>query len=427
MTRARHIPSLLFALLTALLLAAPWAQAQDTWSSVTPGARWVVGEQRVEAPGGSARPWQQHRYAQGLSTQTVAFDGRGLREAHAMIAAAYEAGHIAWERALIAANHRPDLIPTPLAEDWIVFLDTWPTLSEDERVAQHLSLRLRGVGAGLALAAPACLAHELESAALIAELARYEAATPGRRLRSRIEPTPPIDRDALTRALASADRAPVAAALLLLEIVAPADGWLDRFELHATIEDEHCALDLARTYLHTMTRGSEAWPELSASWARLTVTEPIPDRWLWRFAVHRYLHGDATAVTELREHFARGYPRDTDGLRYLHVLADIADGVVSQDERLWPPARSGSNPTYRWVSAEAARVRGETETAEKALQAVTDMDVHFVAAWLSLAAARSALQRQADVDRALTAAQEVAPPLPIYRYWVEQLASRRLP
>lgn len=427
MTRALQLASILFAFLAVLLLAAPRAEAQDTWHSVVPGARWVVGEQHVQAPSTSARPWQQQRYAKGYSTQTVAFQGRSLAEAHAMIAAAFADGHIAWERALIAANHRPDLIPTPLAEAWLVFLDAWPKLPEDDRVAQHLSLRLRGVGGGLALAAPSCLARELESATLIAELAGYEAATPGRRLRSRIEPIPPIDRDALARALASADRAPMVAALLLLELVAPADGWLDRYELHETIEDTHCALDIARAYLHTMTQGSDAWPALSATWTRLAASEPIPDRWIWRFAVHRYLHGDAAAVTTLRDHFARAYPRDTDGLRYLHVLADIADGVVTQDESLWPPARSGTNPTYRWIAAEAARVRGETEAAEKALQAVTDSDVHFVAAWLSLAAARSALQRHAEVDRALTAAQEVAPPLPIYRYWVEQLASRRLP
>ena len=72
-------------------------------------------------------------------------------------------------------------------------------------------------------------------------------------------------------------------------------------------------------------------------------------------------------------------------------------------------------------------VKQETELAEKALSELVDMDVHFVAGWLSLAASRSRLGRGRDVQLALDALLEIAPPLPMYDYWVQTLSSRRQP
>lgn len=405
------------------------AHADDgsPWDAVSSNRLWRVGAVTVERPASSEQAWRQLRQAHALHTQTLAFVGRSFEEAHAALSLLHAEGHLPWEKALIAANHRAGLIATPMASRWLGFMDDWAGLSDDQRIQQHLSLRLHALRTGMALAPPACLAATLDGATLLVDLAATEDSIPGRRLRSKIEAPPPLDDAHIRRVLAGPDRAPAIAALALVALTSPATPILDRFELQQALQEEHCALRVARVHAHTMLLPASAWEELAHEWRELQRYGPLSDRWLWRFAIHRYLLGDARSVEELASMFTESYSEDLEGKRYMRVLSDIADGHISMPEALWPATRSGSNPTYRWVAAEAARVRGDTEAAEHALTDLMDMDVHFVAGWLSLASARSQLSRGARVERAFEALGEIAPHLPVYTYWIDKLASRRLP
>src|SRR5699024_355138 len=118
------------------------------------------------------------------------------------------------------------------------------------------------------------------------------------------------------------------------------------------------------------------------------------------------------------------YPSDAESVEIMRVLSDIAGETPSKARTDWPAADAGSNATYQWISAEAARRRGQNTAAEEALTRITETDVHFVAAWISLAAARNALARGHGVHIALQTLEEIAPPLPIYDYWRTTLRER---
>lgn len=428
----RHLAVLLaLGLLMGSILGSSPANAQvapiSPWDSIQGNARWKVGPHDVRAPSGSPAVWRQRRQALGVATQSVAFTGRSLIDAHALIQQFIDEALIGWEIALIAANSRTDLIPPALAADWIDLLQRWPDLADEQRVQQHLSLRLRAQNSGLAMAPPACLAGELRAAQWMVDLAAIEDSIPGRRLRSRTEPPPIIPRESSAAALTGVDRQSAIASLALVALTSPSAPVLARFGVESALQDEHCALRIVRLHFGMLLRPATDWPALASELSALSENVPVSDRWLWRFAVHRYLLGDAPAVEALAAYFGLHYPTDTEGLRYMMLLADLADGTLNAADTSSTSARSGSNPTYRWVSAEAARIRGETELAEKALSELMDMDVHFVAGWLSLAASRSTLGRGRDVRLALDALLEIAPPLPVYDYWISTLGSRRLP
>lgn len=407
------------------LAHAQGAAAPSPWDAVQGGARWRVDDLAIKAPSGTPAPWRKRRAALGLSTQTLAFAGRSMPDAHAAIEQLFGEELIDWERALIAANANAQQIPTAIAADWLRFLDEWPTLSDADRVRAHTSLRLRAMGTGMASTPTDCFASDLQTGALLLDLAAQEDATPGRRLRSRIEPPPVLDTARIQQALQHEDATALRAALLLLATVAPSTPIATTFELNRALDERHCAMDLPRAIIEAMLVAPSAWPRVAAVLQTARPDAPISDRWLWRIAVHRYLMGDADAVRATADMFTQWYPRDTEGSRYITLLGAIASGAVTEHTQGLPSTRSGSNPTYRWVAAEAARVRGDTEAAEEALAHITDMDPHFAAAWLSLAAARSKLGRGRGVSLAVDALQDIAPPLPIYRYWLDQLAQRR--
>lgn len=410
--------------------AYPVAHAQATpapspWDAVQGGARWRVDDLTVKAPAGTPAAWRKRRAALGLSTQTLAFAGRSMPDAHAAIEQLLSEELIEWERALIAANANAQQIPTAIAADWLRFLDDWPTLSDADRVRIHTSLRLRALGTAMASTPTDCLASDLQTGALLLDIAAQEDATPGRRLRSRIEPPPVLDPARLQQALQHEDAAALRAALLLLATVAPSTPIAATFALNSALDERHCAMDQPRAIIEALLVAPSAWPRVAAVLQTARPDAPISDRWLWRIAVHRYLMGDAAAVRATADMFTQWYPRDTEGGRYITLLGALASGTVTENTQGLPSPRSGSNPTYRWVAAEAARARGETEVAEEALAHVTDMDPHFAAAWLSLAAARSKLGRGRGVSLAVDALREIAPPLPIYSYWLDQLTQRR--
>lgn len=423
--------TVLFAALCFGFLTPSTADAQiatpTPWDTIEGNARWRVEELDVRAPAGPPTLWRQRRQALGVSTQSLSFPQRSLSDAHALIEQFADEELLGWEIALIAANSRPDLIPPPIAADWVRLLQQWPELSDTQRVQQHLSLRLRILGTGLAMAAPACLAGTLEAAEQIVTLAAIEDSIPGRRLRSRTEAPPQLPREALLHALDGVDRASVIAAIALVAFTSPATPVLGEYGLEQALEQPHCALRVARWHAAMLVRGPEEGPALLQELEQLTTQAPASERWLWRFAVHRYLMGDVATTEGIARYFGVHYARDREGLRYIMLLADLANGELSESESARPNVRSGSNPTYRWVSAEAARVAGETELAEKALSELMDMDVHFVAGWLSLAASRSRMGRGREVQLALDALLEIAPPLPMYDYWVQTLSSRRQP
>lgn len=430
-TFQRFVTLLLFGVLCAGITAPRAVNAQaievSPWDSIAGNASWRVEGLHVRAPAGPPTQWRARRQELGVSTQSVSFPLRSLSDAHALIEQFAEEDLLGWEIALIAANSRPDLIPPPIAADWVRFLQEWPALTDAQRVQRHLSLRLRLLGTGLGIAAPACLAETLEAAEQIVLLAGIEDSIPGRRLRSRTEAPPLLPREALVQVLQGSDRAPVIAAIALVAFTSPATPILHDFGIEDALEEPHCALRAARLHAAMLLRGPEEGPALMQELELLGDVRPASDRWLWRFAVHRYLMGDVATTEAIARYFNVHYARDREGLRYLMLLADFADGELSADESQRPSVRSGSNPTYRWVSAEAARIAGETELAEKALSELVDMDVHFVAGWLSLAASRSRLGRGRDVQLALDALLEIAPPLPMYDYWVQTLSSRRQP
>lgn len=401
--------------------------AASPWDAVQGGTRWRAEDVSCRAPTGSPNAWRKRRAALGLSTLTLAFPGRSLPDAHAAIEQLHDEALLDWEAALIAANAGAGFIPSAIAADWLRFLAQWPDLNDADRVRMHTSLRLRTLGTAMASTPTACLASDLMTAALIVDLAVQEDATPGRRLRSRIEPPPAVDTARIIQALQADDVHALRAALLLLATVAPATPITTTFGLDGALQDTHCAMEQARAIIEAMLVPAKDWPAVAAVLQTARPDAPIADRWLWRIAIHRYLMGDAGAVRATADMFAQWYPRDNEGGRYMALLASIAGIRAGGQAPSLPSLRSGSNPTYRWVAAEAARVAGQTEAAEAALAHITDMDPHFAAAWLSLAAARSRLDRGYDVGLAVDALQAIAPPLPIYRYWLDQLTARRIP
>lgn len=403
-----------------------WATASgnDPWSSIQGNMSWAIGDDDGRTPTGVPTDWREYRETLGMSAQTLAFTGRSFEEAHVLIDALAKEELLAWEKALIVANHDAGHVSQELAQGWVALLRDWPELESGQRVQQHLSLRLRIVGAGLASLAPKCLPTARSNAQLLTELADIETRIPGRRLRSRIEP-PPQRPDGLTLdALQSADGPSIRAAISLIALTSPATSVLAQWAEAPSPDGKHCAQRYVQRFFRLMLDPRIDGTAEFEALVRKGPAFPISQRWLWRFAVHRYLMGDDNTVRGISSYYIENYKNDAEGIEIMQLLSDIAGGQPSPTRSSWPRAGAGSNPTYQWVTAEAARVRRMYTDAEAALARITDADVHFVAAWISLAASRGALARGRGVHLALETLEDVAPPLPIYDYWRATLRAR---
>lgn len=400
------------------------ASSIDPWTSIQGDTSWSIGEERGRTPEGAPTAWRERRNTLGMSVQTLAFTGRRFEDAHLLIDTLADEELLAWEKALIVANHDAGHLSQELTQGWVDLLRTWPSLGSGERVQQHLSLRLRIVDAGLASLAPKCLPSSLSNAQLLTELADIEASIPGRRLRSRVEPPPQRPAQLTDAALQSSDSSPIRAAVSLLALTSPATPLLTQWADASSPSGVHCAERNVQRFFRLMLDPRIDGVETFDALARNGSTFPISQRWLWRVAVHRYLMGDEHAVRHVSAYFIEHYASNVEGAEIMQLLSDIADGTPSSTRTLWPRAGAGTNPTYQWVTAEAARVRRLNTEAEAALSRITDSDVHFVAAWISLAAARDALGRGRGVHLALQTLESIAPPLPIYDYWRATLRAR---
>lgn len=360
-----------------------------------------------------------------MPNHTIAYTGRSVRETHAVLTALASQDLLAWEAGLIAATHAAGRMKEDLAQGWIELLTQWDTLSEIERIQQHVGLRLRIHGGALAALAPACLPSTLDDAELLVTLAQIEAQTPGRRLRSRIEPPPvqPAAWDASSIAQSDA----IYAGVSLVALLSPATPVLEQWTADTQPTTSSCAAAYQQHLFALMLDPQADGAEHIQQLANASRAFAIDARWLWRIAVHRYLMGDTEGVRAASAYYQKHYPDDLESTEIMKVLADISSGTPNPKRTHWPDADMGSNPTYQWISAEAARVRGQVSEAEDALRRITDQDVHFVAAWISLAAARNALARGHGVHIALQTLEEIAPPLPIYDYWRTTLRARTQP
>lgn len=414
---------------SGVVFATTTAADSDPWTRIEGNMRWAIGDLHGRTPSGTPTPWRDHREALGMSTRTLAFTGRSFEDAHVLIDALAEEDLLAWERGLFATTYDADRLPERLAQAWIEFLRAWPVLDEGARIQRHLGLRLRMADAALASLAPTCLPSTLSNAQLLEDLASIETDLPGRRLRSRIEP-PPQRPEQLTDAVFRSPDAPsVHAAVSLVALTSPATPILADWTDNTSPAGDHCAQHTVQRFFRLMLDPRIDGHHEFDMLVQESPTFPVSKRWCWRFAMHRYLMGDGSTVRSISAYFQESYPDDVEGSSVMKLLADITKQRTGGDDATairndWPRAGAGSNPTYQWVSAEAARVRQKNAAAERALTQITDRDVHFVAAWISLAAARGALGRGRGVHLARQTLEDVAPPLPIYDYWRATLKAR---
>lgn len=385
---------------------------------------WTLDEDRGRTPQGLPTTWREHRQTLGMSVQTLAFTGRRFDDAHMLVYALANEELLGWEKALLVANHDAGHLSQELTQGWVALLRAWPSLEPGERVQRHLSLRLRIVDAGLASLAPKCLPSSLSNAQLLTELADIERSIPGRRLRSRVEPPPQRPEQLTDEALQSSDSSSLRAAVSLLALTSPATPILTQWADASSPQGTHCAERTVQRFFRLMLDPRIDGATTFETLAHKSPAFPVSQRWLWRFAVHRYLMGDEDAVRRVSAYFIEHYADNIEGAQMMQLLSDIADGTPVSTRTDWPRAGAGTNPTYQWVTAEAARVRRMNTEAEAALSRITDSDVHFVAAWISLAAARDALGRGRGVHLALQTLESIAPPLPIYDYWRATLRTR---
>lgn len=400
------------------------ASEDDPWASLEGNMRWRIGTLEGRTPTGTPTSWRTARQALEMGTHTLAYSGTPWADAHRQIHALSEQNLLAWEVALIAANYHAHALDKALAVAWIELLNSWDILSETERIQRHTSLRIRILAGALASLAPHCMPTQIDDAQYLTELARIETETPGRRLRSRTEP-PPMLPPRPDDTAASSDA--LDAGISLIALLAPSASLLERLPIDLTGGAAGCATSYARglfaLMLDPQMDGVQAFEHLTQQ----SVQFPIASLWLWRLAIHRYLMGDMRAVVRIAAYYRQAYPSDAESVEMMAVLSDIAADAPSKARHNWPAADAGSNPTYQWICAEAARRRGAIDAAEASLSRITDHDVHFVAAWLSLAAARSALSQGYGVHIALQTLEDVAPPLPIYDYWRMTLRARTSP
>lgn len=406
---------------------AAWAvptPTSDPFTSIEGNMRYQVGELQGRTPQGTPSSWRTARQALDLGTHTLAYTGIPLAQAHDRIHALSKQNLLAWEAALIAQTHAAGGLSADLAAAWVRFLSTWDALPEAERIQQHTALRLRLIGGALASLAPACMPTEMPAAEYVAALAQIETGTPGRRLRSRMEPPPVLPERPSAHGLTQVSEDARDAALALIALLSPSTPSLASIGLNLNVKKSNCAHDYAQTLfilmLDPQADGARVFERLAAQ----SEAFPVASLWLWRLAVHRYLMGDTQGVRRITNYYTKYYPSSATAVEMMSVLSDIAGDAPSKARENWPAADTGSNPTYQWICAEAARRRGLVGAAATSLARVVDDDVHFVAAWISLAAARSALSQGHGVHVALQTLEDIAPPLPIYDYWRATLRAR---
>lgn len=409
-----------------LLAQAPQAAAID---ELRPGGLHQIGDRHVPVDAGRdiLQRFRRARQAWVAPGSSLAYSGRDFAYAHALIAEQEGAGMLALESALIARFYERGQIPLEQAQAWVGLFDEWGELDEGTRVQRHLHLRLRALHTVLELIPTKSLPEELDAAGQIAAIAAHESSIPGRKIRSRVEPPPPIDVSLTLRALASAHRDAMAAALLLAAVVWPHHDIVERYGLAEdwaqTTGPAADARALAQTLLIQPSDWARAHQELQAIVAR---GFEIPNRWLWRIATHRYLMGDRDSLYDLRALHARWTPASSQDAQMFALLGAMLDPEFPAATQALPSLRSAGNPTWRWIIAEGMRRQGRVEEAAAALQAIVDSDGQFIAAWFSLAAARNAMSHGAGVLLALDVLEEIAPPLPIYAYWLQQLRQQHI-
>lgn len=429
------IRSLLFSGLIAtasLSLPSEHAFAQSASASVPDdlrlGATFSVGDQTYVMRGtrDSLQRWKRARAELSSSGSSLAFPGRSLQEAHEWLHHQSSEGWSNYEIALIARFTERGLIPIESGRRWIEFIENWDATPEELRVQQHLAMRLSSQDSILRRIPQQSLPTEIGAADQIAAIASLDTTIPGRKVRSKVEPPAPIVPDLTVRALASESGDAMAAALWLAAVLWPHLDIVERYQLESRPSAASFVSDV-KALTNGLLVPWQLWPQAFADLEALANDGfEIPNRWLWRIATHRYLMGDHRSLEDLlRLHARTESPSGIDAqmLRLLtRAMAPSSEGVPFD----LPSIRSASNPTYRWVIAESMRRQGRVEEAERALQAIVDSDGQFIAAWLSLAAARNTLGNGAGVVRVVDVLEQIAPPLPIYAYWLHQLRNQRI-
>lgn len=393
------------------------------WESIQGNARWRLGPLAGRTPPGSPAAWRTVHQAQGFSSHTLAYTGQRLAQTHDAIQVLDDMGVLEWEIALLAASVEHQELRPELGHSWIHFLRNWSGFSEAQRVQIQLSLRLRLVGGALASLDSTCMPSDLHAADTLVDLAYIEQEVPGRRLRSRMEPPPQFPEEALEEALVGPDRLAVEGALSLVALTSPSALVLAQWAPQSSWDSADCIGRYVQGFTTLLSdpsvRGDVVFQQL------IDQTDyPIETRWLWRFAVHRYLMGDGAAIDSISRYFDAHHSEEKAGAHLMHVLAAIATGGWNIPSRSWPDANEGSNPTYKWVAAEAARARGDVADAETALASIVESDVHFTAGWISLIVARIQLHRGYEAALAFETLRSLVPVLPIYTYWLSVLERR---
>lgn len=418
------------ALAAALLPVRANAQTTAAIEDVQPNASLTLGPHRIRvtAPRDAVQRWKRARQQVSAPGSSVAFAFRDFREAHALLHAQFDDGVADLELAFLAAFYQRGLVSIDTANAWFDFLTQWPSLPEEERVRQHLALRLQALASALVVIDPSLLPTSMDDAAIIASIARQEDAIPGRKIRSRLEPPPLLGAQAVEAALKGPHHDAIAASLLLVAALWPHEDIIDRYRLSDCFETVIAPCSSTRAIVDALMAPHHRWPAVHEQLRALVeVGFELPNRWLWRIALHRYLLGDQQSLVDLLALHQRWYPAQSEDSRMMRLLAEILTEDFRTGTRTLPPVRSASNPTWRWVIAEAMRQKGQTEAAERALREIVDADGQFVVAWISLAAARNTLHHEAGVVRVLDVLDEIAPPLPAYEYWRQQLHRRRQP
>ena len=196
--------------------------------------------------------------------------------------------------------------------------------------------------------------------------------------------------------------------------------------LHSELAEhaDDCAVVAVRALARVPLVGVAGWPDARARLDLVLAEGLVPARWLWRAGVHQYLLANEEAVRDIGVWYARHVPSEEEGHRYFFLLLDAVDGDVATPRAAWPRLQAWTNPTYRWVVAEALRVRGDHEEATALLREVVDLDAGFVAAALSLASSQLQRGRVGAARITCDVLRLNAPPLPIYQFWQSRLEQR---
>ena len=426
-------PLIALALIVAaslLLVPASSALAQGpsgAWERVRPGARFEVSGRTVEVSGPARERWLAVRRDLGWTQATAASLSRPLGEALSGLAALADAGVLDVELALLAAHASDGDVSAERLAGWSRLVGSYGALrQEPERLRGAVAqLRLYELDSALAVASPACLGRlPTRLWPLVEGVAQQERMTPGRRYRAMQEPPPVVDREQLAAASRGPGGGVVAAALLALAAVSPgADAALP---LHSELAEhaDDCAVVAVRALARVPLVGVAGWPDARARLDLVLAEGLVPARWLWRAGVHQYLLANEEAVRDIGVWYARHVPSEEEGHRYFFLLRDAVDGDVATPRAAWPRLQAWTNPTYRWVVAEALRVRGDHEEATALLREVVDLDAGFVAAALSLASSQLQRGRVGAARITCDVLRLNAPPLPIYQFWQSRLEQR---